>query len=430
MPRLVQFDDLATGPSPQLPLEAFTARRERLADQVDGTLVVATNPELTYSNDVEHRFRPNSDFWYLTGFAEPEAVLVLGSKTTLFCRQRQPEKEVWTGRRVGVEAAKDALAVDSAYPFDELAERLPSLLAGPVLADVEHHAGVAETLANVTDSEDGARLIAEMRLRKEPREVKMLQKACDIGAAAMREALPLARAGRHEYEVEAQLVSCYRRHGSTGPGYPPIVGTGANAAVLHYVDNRAAIHKRDMVLVDAGCEWGYYNSDITRTVPAAGTWSKMQRELYTLVWEAQQAALREVRPGARMKAVHDAAVRVLAQGFADRGWIDADVDAAIAAQQHRRHYMHGTSHFLGLDVHDVGRYKDPAGDSRVLEPGMVVTVEPGLYLNPDFAPMPAGMHPLGIRIEDDVLVTSDGHRNLLRDLPTDPDGVEGLLQKR
>ncbi|MGB1585584.1 MAG: aminopeptidase P N-terminal domain-containing protein [Thermoplasmatota archaeon] len=422
----MDFSDLAVGPAPQLPLEAFQRRRERLADQLDGTLVVATNPELTYSNDVEHRFRPHSDFWYLTGFAEPGAVLVLdeGGRSTLFCRARDAKAEVWTGRRLGLDRATEALGVDGVYAIDELGDVLPRILGKRTYQITEHNPDIAEILANhAPDSDPGTDLVAEMRLRKDAAEIDLLRQACDVGAAAMREALPLARAGGTEYGVEAALLRHYRGAGSTGPGYPAIVGAGANAAILHYIENRASIQAGDMVLVDAGCEWGYYNSDITRTVPADGRFSDAHADLYNLVHAAQKAALVQVAPGKTLQDVHIAASKVLMEGFVERGWMK-DEDGADGM---RRFYMHGTSHYLGLDVHDAGRYKID-GQSRTLEPGMVITVEPGLYLNPDFTDLPAGLDPLGIRIENDVVVTSDGREDLLAGLPTDLDGVEGLLQ--
>ncbi len=388
----------------------------------DRALVVATNPETTYSHDVENRFRPHSDFWYLTGFNEPGAALVLaGGKSTLFLRARDPQAEVWNGRRLGLERAQE-FAIDQAFDTRELTERLPKMIGKDDLADVDHAPDVA---ALVEGRESGAPMIAEMRLRKDAEEIAMLQKACDVGVSAMQEALPLARPGSHEYQVEAALVAHYRAQGSTGPGYPPIVGAGANAAILHYIENRAQIKAGDMVLVDAGCEWGYYNSDITRTVPADDGFTETQADLYALVEAAQQAAMAKIRPGNSLQDVHQAAALELAEGFLERGWMQGELDALMESNEHRRFYMHGTSHYLGLDVHDVGRYKD-GEDSRVLEEGMVITVEPGLYLNPDYTKLPPGIDPLGIRIENDVVVTADGMHDLTRGLPTDLDGVLSL----
>lgn len=431
----MDFDALRVGPEPQLPLETFRRRRERLADALgDGAvLVVATNPQTTFSNDVEHVFRPHSDFWYLTGLAEPESVLLVEGGTgrsDLWLRTRKPEAEVWTGRRLGVERAAEALGVDAAHPIDDLGADLKRRLAGKrVHACTDHHPDVDEHLHNaVGDTDPGScRALHEMRLRKDPDEVRMLREAARLGNEAMELGLGRIAPGTMEYEVEAAILHHYRTHGSTGPGYPPIVGTGANAGILHYIENRARIEAGDLVLVDAGCEWGYYNSDITRTAPASGEWTSLQRELYDLVREAQVAALREVRPGVPVKAPHQAAARVLAGGLVDMGWIDGPVETVMEKQTFRSHFMHGTSHFLGLDVHDVGGYTDEDGGPRLLEPGMVLTVEPGLYVNPDFAAAPPGVPPLGIRIENDVVVTEDGHEDLQAGLAADADEVAALV---
>lgn len=430
----MDFDALRVGPEPQLPLDTFRRRRERLADAIgDGAvMVVATHPQTTFSNDVEHVFRPHSDFWYLSGFAEPESVLLLEGGTgrsDLWLRTRKPEAEVWTGRRLGVERAAEALGVDAAHAVDGLGADLKRRLAGRrVHACTDHHPDFDEHLRNVLGDEDPAscRALHEMRLRKDADEVRMLREAARLGNEAMERGLARVRPGTMEYEVEAELLRHYRAHGSTGPGYPPIVGTGANAGILHYIENRARIGPDDLVLVDAGCEWGYYNSDITRTVPASGEWTGLQRDLYDLVRRAQVAALREVRPGAEVKAPHRAAVRVLTEGLVEMGWISGSVEEAVERQSFRSFYMHGTSHFLGLDVHDVGGYTTEAGGPRVLEPGMVLTVEPGLYVNPDFAPAPGGVPPLGIRIENDVVVTEDGHEDLQAGLAADADDVAAL----
>jgi Xaa-Pro aminopeptidase len=429
----VDFADLAPGPEPQLGREVFEKRRaaaaERLAD--NEVLVVATHEEALHSHDVHHRFRPHSDFWYLTGFAEAEAVLVLAGDTgasTLFARERKPEAEVWTGRRLGVEAATDVLGVDAVHPFDAIG-RLPAFVAGKdALAIVAHHRGVAPVLEG--DEVRARRLLSELRVRKGPEEIRLLRQAAHVGNAAHEAAWPEVRAGRNEFHVEARLRATYAAAGSTGPGYPPIVGAGANAAVLHYIDNRAPIRAGDLVLIDAGCEWGYYNSDITRTVPADGAWTDSQRAWYEIVVRAQDAARAQVRPGNPFAAPHKAAIRVLAEGLVELGWVEGDADDAIKAESYRRFFMHGTSHFLGLDVHDPGRVKDDGGASRVLEPGMVLTIEPGLYANADFTDLPAGVAPFGIRIENDVIVTEDGCEDLQASLARDPDDVSARVRGR
>ncbi len=432
----MDFSDLAVGPAPQLPRKAFQARRDRVAEALgdDRALVVTTHAPTTHSNDVEHVFRPHSDFWYLTGFAEPGATLILeggNGATTLFLQGRRPDAEIWTGRRLGVERAPDALGVDRAVDADDLGTRLRDVLGDrSVEAVVGHDATVAGRVRKAARGgvEDGAPRLARMRRIKDADEVRLLRQAAEVGNAAMTSALGLAQPGRHEFELEAELLRSYRAAGSTGPGYPPIVGAGANAAVLHYIANRDRIERGDLVLVDAGCEWGYYNSDITRTVPAGGAWTGEQEALYALVWEAQQAALAQVRPGNTLRDPHDAAVRVLTEGLVERGWLDGDPERLLEEDAHRRFYMHGTSHLLGLDVHDVGAMKEPDGGPLLLRPGMVLTVEPGLYANPDYATLPAAVDPFGIRIENDVVVTEDGHEDLQAGLATAPDDVAALAR--
>ncbi len=426
----MEADDLQPGPAPQLPQEAFAKRRARAAEQLgdDQILVVATHQEALHSNDVHHRFRPHSDFWYLTGFAEPEAALVIegdSGHTTMFLRHRKPEAEIWTGRRLGVDHAAETLGVDRALAWDDLTKELPRLTGGhDVLAVAGHEPTVAAVIGD--HGTEGHTFLAEMRVRKDADELRLMREAARVGNAAMMDALCLAQPGTSEATIEAALIAHYRRSGSTGPGYPPIVGAGGNAAILHYIENKDTIQQGDLLLVDAGCEWGYYNSDITRTVPAGGLWSDEQRRIYDLVEAAQKAAIATVRPGARLKDPHDAAVRVLTEGLVELGWLEGDVEALIADDEHRRFYMHGTSHFLGLDVHDAGAYKQ-GEESRLLEPGMVITVEPGIYANPDFTRLPAGVAPFGIRLENDIIVTEDGHEDLQADLPTDADAWTEIL---
>ncbi len=424
------------GPAPQLPLDAFLNRRARAADAVgdDAVLVVATHPEMTYSNDVEHRFRPHSDFWYLTGFDEPEAVLVLegdSGTSTLFLRERHPEREVWTGRRLGLERAGEALGVDRVQAFGDLSRRIGGLVGKrQLLGNFEHDPGTRTRIRRAAGhEEDGREITATMRLRKDPDEIRLLRRAADVGVRAFEEAARLVRPGSSEHAVEGALLSTYRRAGSTGPGYQPIVGAGRNAAVLHYTRNQDPIKDGQLVLVDAGCEWGYYNSDITRTFGSGG-WSDEQADLYDLVLESQKAALREVRPGNTIRDPHHAACRVLAEGLVERGILEGDPEKLVEAGDHRAFYMHGTSHFLGLDVHDVGGYRAQGnGEPTKLEPGMVITVEPGLYFNPDYAQVPAGLSGIGIRIEDDVVVTEDGLLNLTKGLPTNRDELDSLVGK-
>lgn len=369
-------------------MDIFADRRERLRDELgDRPLVVATNPETIYSNDVHNRFRPNSDFWYLTGFAEPGATLVMdGDKDFLFVRARDPKAEIWNGRRMGVErVAELGMLGRDAGNVREFMQGKDYLVAGA--AD---------------GGEDASGLLAEMRVRKDDFEIAQLAEANRIGMIAMEQALARATPGNFEHHIEAELLQVYRENG-TWPGYPSIVGAGQNGAVLHYTANSDRIKEGELVLVDAGCEAGYYNSDITRTV-CAGEMSTRQSDLYAVVESAQKAAIAEVRPGNHFHAPHEAATRVLATGLLDLGLISQE-------EQIKNFYMHGTSHWLGLDVHDAGEYKVD-GKSRLLEAGMCLTIEPGLYFNPHFAKCPPGTEGIGIRLENDIVVTEDGHLDL------------------
>lgn len=453
----MDFDDLAVGPPPQLPLPVYEARRKALARQLGpGTaLVVATHPPHQYSNDVEFLFRPHSDFWYLTGLDEPRAVLVLhggSGATDFFVQPRRKEAEIWTGRRLGVERAPAALGIDRAHSFDDLAHALPAVLGkAGVHAIAGHDPAVRRRVARaagrrlVADPQDArpggpakkpakrkgaphaSLLLHEMRLVKSPDELRMLRKACDLGVAAHEAAARRIAAGTPERHVEAAFAHHARHHGSTGVGYPSICGCGPNAAVLHYVTNRGTLRKGQLFLADMGCEWGWYTSDITRTYPVGGAFTSRQRELYDLVHKAQRAAMRKVRPGALFSDVHDTAAQAISDGLVDLGLLTMDKEAALRDKAYRAFFMHGTSHWLGLDVHDAGARTGPDGKPRRLRDGMVLTVEPGLYFNPDFAACPPGTAGTGIRIEDDVAVTADGHRNLTRALPAEADAVAALV---
>ncbi|MFO1534106.1 MAG: aminopeptidase P N-terminal domain-containing protein [Thermoplasmatota archaeon] len=455
----MDFDALAVGPPPQLPLPVYAARRRALARQLgDGNaLVVATHPPHQYSNDVDYLFRPHSDFWYLTGFDEPRAALVLhggSGATDLFVQPRKKEAEIWTGRRLGVERAPGALGIDRAHSFEELSAALPGVLGkAKVHAIAGHDPAVRRRVVRaagrrlVPDPQDarpggpakkpakpkgrphGSQLLHEMRLVKSSDELKMLRKACDLGVAAHEAAAQRIVAGTPEHQVEAAFAHHARHHGSTGVGYPSICGCGPNAAVLHYVTNRGTLRKGQLFLADMGCEWGWYTSDITRTYPVGGEFSSKQRELYDLVHKAQRAALRKVKPGALFTDVHDAAAQAISDSLVDLSLLAMDKEAALKDKAYRAFFMHGTSHWLGLDVHDAGARAEPDGKPRRLREGMVLTVEPGLYFNPDFAECPPGTAGTGIRIEDDVAVTADGVRNLTRGLAAEADAVAALASR-
>lgn len=460
----MDFDALAVGPSPQLPLALYARRRKALARQLGegNALVVATHTVKPYSNDVDYLYRPHSDFWYLTGFDEPRAVLVLhggSGATDAFVQPRKKEAEIWTGRRLGVERAPDTLGLDRAHSFDDLGAKLGKVLGkAKVHAIADHDPVVRRRLQRAAgrrllptpvtpkaggpesalllkkkaaaSAGHGRTLLHEMRLVKEPEELKMMRTACDLGVEAHLRAAQGIRPGGQEYEVEAAFAAHARHHGSTGVGYPSICGCGPNAAVLHYVTNRDRLRKGKLFLIDAGCEWGWYTSDITRTYPVGGDFSKAQMAMYELVHDAHQAALREAKPGASFRAPHEKAVDVITAGLIDHGFIDGPFEDAIEGQAYRRFFMHGTSHWLGLDVHDAGSPVGADGKPRKLKEGMCLTVEPGLYFNPDFADCPKGTAGIGIRIEDDLAITADGHANLTRRLPSDPSKVADLVGRR
>ncbi len=454
----MEFPDLSVGPPPQLAFASFERRRKRVAKQLgDGhILIVATHPTKQFSNDVDYVFRPHSDFWYLTGFAEPRSILVLhggSGRTELFLQPRKKDAEIWTGRRLGVERATHALGVDRAYSIDDLASLLPNLVGKAQVHAVADHepsacrrivkaAGrrlVAETpearpggpatkVRAERSPPHGRKLIHEMRLIKDADELRMLAKACALGVAAHVEAAGRIRPGGREFQVEAAFARHARHNGSTGVGYPSICGCGDNSAVLHYVTNQARMRKGSTFLIDAGCEWGLYTSDITRTYPVGGRFTRLQATLYDLVHDAHKAALKKVQPGARFRDPHNAAVQVLTEGLIDLKFLTTNVEQAIKDQSYRQFFMHGTSHWLGLDVHDAGSPLGADGKPRVLKEGMVLTVEPGLYFNPDFAACPPGTAGIGIRIEDDVAVTGGGHRNLTKALPSERGAVEQLVR--
>ncbi len=426
------------------------ARRRRQLMQAAGDgaiLVLPAAPERIRSRDTHYPYRQDSDFWYLTGCAEPEAVLALvpGRKhgeSILFCRDRDPEREGWDGPRLGPEGAIAALGMDDAYPISDIDDILPGLLEGR--RQVHYHLGrdadfdlkLIGWLNRVrAQARQGAQppqeflalghLLDEMRLYKSADEIRLMQRAADISVQAHRAAMRAARPGVHEYELQAELERVFRLHAAE-PAYSSIVGAGANACVLHYRDNRARARDGELVLIDAGAEYRGYAADITRTFPVNGRFSREQRRLHDLVCSAQAAALAQARPGVPYEAGHDAAVRTLAEGLLSLGLLKGSLDEVVASGDYRRFYRHKTGHWLGLDVHDVGEYRID-GQSRVLEPGMVFTIEPGLYIGADDASVPAKWRGIGIRIEDDVLVTAGGHRVLTDALERSADEIEALM---
>ena len=408
--------------------EVFAARRRNLLQRLgNGVAIVPTAPERVRNRDTHHPYGFDSYFWYLTGFPEPEAVLVLAGgeqpQSLLFCRGKNEEREIWDGFRYGPEAAREAFGVDAAYPIEELDSRLPELLADrarlwhSIGHDSEWDARIAAALNTVRgQSRAGKRAPAEirdlraeldqLRLVKDAHELDCMQRAADIASAGHARAMAACRPGMAEYELEAELTYEFRRRGASAHAYPPIVAGGANACILHYVENDKLLADGTLVLIDAGCEVEGYASDITRTFPVGGRFSGPQKDAYEIVLAAQAAAIAAIRPGAHFMTPHEAAVRVLTQGMVDLGLLKGDLDTLIEGKAYSRFYMHRTGHWLGLDVHDAGEYKE--GDNWMqLQPGMTLTVEPGLYIRPGEG-VPEHLHGIGIRIEDDVAVTASG----------------------
>lgn len=422
---------LPQGPPPPLPPELFRRRRDRfLAHLGDAAAIIPSAPELLSSRDTEVPYRPSSDLYYLTGLQEPGAVAVLaghegGHALTLFVRPREREREVWTGARLGVEGALEATGADEVLSIEQLDARLYDLVSGasaihyPIGLEPRLDLRVNEVLARArrglprsgtgpTAIHDLEVVLGRMRRIKEPEELERMRVAARIAAAGHAAAREAARPGVGEWEVEAVLEATFRRHGAEAPAFPSIVGSGPNATTLHYTVNSRRIAEGDLVLVDAGAEWGMYCSDLTRTFPASGRFTEPQRAVYDVVLAAERAAIAAAGPRATVAAVHEAAVRVLATGLLDLGLLkSATLEEVLEKGQHRRYYMHQTSHWLGLDVHDVGLYREN-GQSVALQPGMVLTVEPGLYLPADDEDLPEAFRGIGVRIEDTVAVTEDG----------------------
>jgi Xaa-Pro aminopeptidase len=420
-------------------------RREKLAQAIGaGVAVVPTAPERIRNRDTHYPYRFDSHFYYLTGFPEPEAVLVLvAGKTILFCREKDVEREIWDGFRHGPAAARERFGFDEAHPIDQLDEALASLLENqpalfyPVGADAGWDARAMGWLNAVRAKvragtaapdrvQDVRGPIDEMRLVKDAQELAVMRRAARISAGAHRRAMQQTRPGRNEYEIEAELLYEFRRNGAQFPAYWPIVAGGANACVLHYVSNDAPLSDGDLLLIDAGCELDGYASDITRTFPVNGRFSAAQRDVYQLVLAAQRAAIAAVKPGNAWNDPHDAAVRVLAQGMLDLKLLSGTLDGVLEKETYKRFYMHRTGHWLGLDVHDAGEYKR-AGKWRALAAGMTLTVEPGLYVRAA-DDVPPALHNIGVRIEDDVAVTAQGSEVLTAEATKAVDDIEALMR--
>ena len=429
-------------------LDEYSRRRRQLMELAGhaSIIIVASAPERVRSNDTFHPYRQDSDFQYLSGFPEPEAVLVLvpgrdAGQSLLFCRERHPEREQWDGPRIGLEGAVEQFGFDDAYPIGDIDDILPGLIEGR--SRIHYHLGrdpdfdqrLIGWLHRVRAQLRGGSvppqqmatlgpLLHEMRLIKSAAEIRRLRTAVNITVAAHEQVWARMRPGWREYQVEAELLACFH-HNHAVAAYPSIVGAGANACILHYRAGTAKLREGELVLIDAGAESRNYAADLSRTFPVSGQWSAAQRTLYDLVLDAHHAALAQARPGQPYRAMPDAAVQVLTAGLIGLGLIEGPLDDAIAQQRYRAFFMHKTGHWLGLDVHDVGDYRID-GHWRELEPGMVCTIEPGLYIRPD-APVAAKWRGIGIRIEDDVLITRDGHEVLSAALPTAADEIQARI---
>ena len=426
----------------------FAKRRKTLMRMVaeDGIAILPSAPVRKRSRDVEYRYRQDSDFYYLTGFAEPDAVAVLApgrdnGEYVMFCRERDRTRELWDGSRSGPDGVVERFGADDAFPIDDIDDILPGILETRnrvfytmgAYADFDQR--MTEWVRSLKNRESAGvhtphefialdHVLHDMRLYKSRAEISAMRKAAKIAVKAHRRAMAAIRPGLFEYEVEAEYIHEFRRHDAT-ISYAPIVGTGANACILHYVDNRARLEDGELLLVDAGCEYDYYASDVTRTMPVNGRFTPEQRAVYEIVLEAQLAAIARTVKGNHWNDPHDAAVRVITKGLKKLGLLEGTVPRLIRDEAYREYFMHRTGHWIGMDVHDVGDYK--VGDEwRFLEPGMVTTVEPGIYINGS-RKVPAKWRNIGVRIEDDVAVTNNGPDVLSKGLAKEPDDIEKLM---
>jgi len=430
----------------------YSRRRQRLMEQMapNSLAIVSSAPSTVRNRDVEHPYRQDSDFYYLSGFDEEQAVLVLmpgdeQHEFILFCQEKIPEQEIWTGRRLGPEAAPAQLGADQAYAITDIDTVLPRLMEDKntvyatlgACPEFDHRligwinhvkTQVRNGITAPRDISALDHLLHEMRLIKSEAEIALMRRAADISAEAHCRAMQTVQPGQFEYQLEAELMHTFMAAGSRWPAYPSIVGAGDNACILHYTRNDAIIQDGDLILIDAGCELDYYASDITRTFPANGRFSKEQAALYQLVLDAQSAAMDAVRAGNPWQQPHDAAVQVLVDGLIELGLLAGSAEECIEQESYRRFYMHKTGHWLGMDVHDVGEYR-VNGQSRALEPGMVLTVEPGLYVAPDDQTVEACWRGIGIRIEDDVVVRDGPCDILTRNVPKTIADIEALMHR-
>lgn len=430
------------------PIQEFVARRDALlAEMGEGIAIIPTAPEVIRNRDSHYPYRFDSYFYYLSGFKEPESVLVLiagaQTKSILFCRDKNEEREIWDGFRYGVEAAQSTFGFDEVYSINKLDEIMPKLIGNQpslffslgsdsgwdtkmttwlnaVREEVRHGVSVPEKMVDVRQ------LIDIMRLTKSPYEIDLMRRSADIAAGAHLRAMQKTQVGKMENEIEAEFLHEFARKGAQAPAYTSIVAGGENACTLHYNANNCELKNGDLLLIDAGCELDGYASDITRTFPINGQFTGPQKDIYELVLAAQLSALDAARPNNHWNAPHEAALDILVQGFIDFGLCQGTKEAVLENGSYRQFYMHRTGHWLGLDVHDAGSYKDAAGNWNKLKPGSTLTVEPGCYIRPA-ANVPAHFNHIGIRIEDDVLITQNGCEVLTKNAPKTVDEIENTM---
>lgn len=428
------------------------SRRNTIFDTMieNSVAIFFAAPEVVRSRDTHYPYRQNSDFWYLTGFTEAEAVLLLvkntnnSKQTILFNRVKDPSAEIWTGYRLGQKEALSTIQVDEAYSFEKIAEMLPQIVTGKHA--LYHASQLYQYADNIIDQlmmrlRNGLRsgftapesiidwrpMLHEMRLFKSMHEIALMRKACKITAQGHIRAMLSCKANMYEYQLEAEILHEFAQHGARNPSYNTIVGGGNNGCILHYENNDQLLKDGDLVLIDAGCEFQYYAGDITRTFPVNGKFSPAQKAIYDIVLKSQYRAIELFKPGISIKEVNDQVIQIMTEGLISLGIMQGEMTQLIEQKAYTKFYMHGLGHWLGIDVHDVGDYKTPSRD-RILAPGMVITVEPGLYINQD-AKVPEEYRGIGIRIEDNILITEHGNEVLTSYVPKDPHEIEQLMAK-
>lgn len=431
--------------------ELISRRNSVINKMVDNSAAIFFSaPEVVRSNDTHYPYRQNSDFWYLTAFAEPEAVFLIVKetssqpKTILFNRRKDQLAETWTGYRLGQEDAPKIIHVDEAYPFEEITDILPTIISGKkAIYHANQQYPYADNIINqlMLTLKNGTRkglyapdtmidwrpILHEMRLFKSPAEIEIMRKAGKITAQGHIRAMLTCKPNNYEYQLEAEILHEFAMTGARSPSYNTIVGSGNNGCILHYENNNCLLKDGELVLIDAGCEYQYYAGDITRTFPINGKFTSAQRDIYDIVLKSQYKAIELFKPGVSVKQVNDSVVKIMVEGLVSLGILQGEIDNLIEEKAYSAFYMHGLGHWLGIDVHDVGDYKSISRD-RLLEPGMVITVEPGLYIN-RHADVPEKYKGIGIRIEDNILITDTGNEILTADVPKDPELIEKLMSR-